>query len=45
MSPEFVKNNGPIQRILYVKSGDRKVENKIVKLLKEKFCEDNVYVR
>jgi len=36
MSPKFVKENHPIMKILYLKQGDKRVENKIVKLLKEK---------
>lgn len=45
MSPKFVKDNQPIMKILYLKPGDRRVENKIVKVLKKKYGEDNVYGR
>lgn len=44
MSPNFVKENHPIMKILYLKSGDKRVENKIVKILKEKYG-NNVYGR
>ena len=33
----------PIKRILYLKPGNITIKNKIVKLLKEKYGEDNVY--
>jgi len=44
MSPNFVKDNHPVMKILYLKSGDKRVENNIVKVLKEKYG-DIVYGR
>lgn len=45
MSPQFVKDNQPVMKILYLKSGDKRVENKIVKVLQKKYGKDNVYGR
>ena len=44
MSPNFVKDNHPVMKILYLKSGDKRVESKIVKVLTEKYG-DIVYGR
>ena len=43
ITPQKIKDNEPIKRILYIKKGDLTIKNKIVKTLKEKFDESGIY--
>ena len=43
ITPQNIKDNEPIKRILYIKQGDLTIKKKIVKTLKEKFSNDRIY--
>ena len=43
ITPQKIRDNAPLKRILYIKKGDLTIKNKIVKTLKEKFDESGIY--
>ena len=43
ITPQQIKDNAPVKRILYIKKGDLTIKKKIVKTLKVKYNNDDIY--
>lgn len=43
ITPQKIKDNAPVKRILYIKKGDLTIKKKIVKTLKVKYNNDDIY--